>query len=336
MTFQIQSVITETIEFYQKLLGTISAVNRVFFAFLKLMSAFAYRKAKEDAHLWECQLAESYPQTVPKLIPNYETHHRKNVNTKKVAVVVPTLVHDEKRYLQLKRLVDSLIDQTVFCEIIIVDDGSTMTLTFHDITVIKLDKNRVPAVARNIGAQEAIRRGCDWIAFTDSDCIPDRNWIHNMLQTVGEKPFANVIAGRACAYQRTVFDQFQNLAGTLNPRHLDHTGQSLLYGCTCNLFVSSHTLKWIEFCPLFRSAAFEDIDFCAQARRLGHSIEFADAAIVRHDFDYGESGIFSLFKNIGKIVNQYYRYGEWEWLMVHRHPEYCGELMQSTPVQLLH
>ncbi len=87
-----------------------------------------------------------------------------------------------------------LIEQTgldVNLEILVVDDGSTDTTVSHiqafqqqnllsnkSIKLLLQDKNQGPAAARNRGAKEATG---EILLFTDSDCIPEADWVSEML-----------------------------------------------------------------------------------------------------------------------------------------------------------
>lgn len=39
-------------------------------------------------------------------------------------------------------------------------------------------------------------------------------------------------------------------------------------------------------------AAFEDVDFCVRAVKLGLAINYDSEAVVRHHFDYSTTGLF--------------------------------------------
>lgn len=70
-------------------------------------------------------------------------------------------------------------------EIIVVDDCSkdetvSVVEKFRKVKLIR-QKHSGPAAARNLGVKRA--KG-DIVLFTDSDCVPDKNWIKNMV-----KPF---------------------------------------------------------------------------------------------------------------------------------------------------
>ena len=94
-----------------------------------------------------------------------------------VTVVVP--VRDN--LTGLRRLVMSLRGLTV----VIVDDGSSTPVTEHDfpdapcdIEIVRHDRSRGPAAARNTGLQ---RCRTDFVAFLDSDVEPRRGWLESLL-----------------------------------------------------------------------------------------------------------------------------------------------------------
>ncbi len=94
-----------------------------------------------------------------------------------VTVVVP--VRDN--LTGLRRLVMSLRGLTV----VVVDDGSSTPVTDHDfpdapcdIEIVRHDRSRGPAAARNTGLQ---RCRTDFVAFLDSDVEPRRGWLESLL-----------------------------------------------------------------------------------------------------------------------------------------------------------
>ena len=71
----------------------------------------------------------------------------------------------------LRRAVESALANPEVRELIVVDDGSSVSLelALHPkMKVIRHDTNRGPAAARNTGARTA---SCDWIAFLDADDV---------------------------------------------------------------------------------------------------------------------------------------------------------------------
>ena len=72
-------------------------------------------------------------------------------------------------------------------EVIVVADGDqdqvedSMTEGF-DVRLLSLEHRSAPA-ARNRGWQVA---GGEWVAFTDQDCVPSRNWLSSLLDAVSK------------------------------------------------------------------------------------------------------------------------------------------------------
>ena len=115
-----------------------------------------------------------------------------------VSVVVPTY----NRESTIVRSINSILEQTYQnLECIIVDDGSSdhtkdVVSQIEDSRVryIKLNQNRGPSVARNVGIRES--RG-DYIAFNDSDDL----WLPDKLEIQMAKLEAEAEAGMIyCSY----------------------------------------------------------------------------------------------------------------------------------------
>ncbi|MQA10893.1 MAG: mycofactocin system glycosyltransferase [Pseudonocardiaceae bacterium] len=94
-----------------------------------------------------------------------------------VSVVIP--VRD--RPFALRRLVAALAG-TPDLEIIVVDDGSVDGAAIADAArgarVIRHEQSRGPAAARNTGLAVA---GHEFVAFLDSDVVPEPGWLHPLL-----------------------------------------------------------------------------------------------------------------------------------------------------------
>lgn len=112
----------------------------------------------------------------------------------------------------LPECLSSLSGQTVprgDYEIIVVDDGSTdgtsgVAGSFPGVRVIS-QQNRGPAAARNLGAREA-KGGI--VLFTDSDCVPERDWIERMLEPFGHDLKLAGAKGRYLTKQRELAARF--------------------------------------------------------------------------------------------------------------------------------
>ena len=112
-------------------------------------------------------------------------------------------------------------------EVILVDDGSTDNTadvaSRYSVRLIAQQNQGAPA-ARNRGIQHA--RGF-WVAFTDADCIPSRNWLKSLLAATGNKGNRESVlgvAGRIMGYRsETEASRFVDMSGGLDSqRHLSH------------------------------------------------------------------------------------------------------------------
>lgn len=101
-------------------------------------------------------------------------------------------------------------------EVILVDDGSgdstiSLVLNFKKTSKIKfkiLRQNHLgPGTARNLGAK--IAKGTI-LAFLDSDCVPDKNWLKNILAILSNPNIGAVGGGYSGGIDKTFWQRFSN------------------------------------------------------------------------------------------------------------------------------
>ncbi|NEU07129.1 glycosyltransferase [Flavihumibacter sp. R14] len=99
-----------------------------------------------------------------------------------ISVVIPTYRRPELLSKCLKALRAQTIDKELF-EVIVVHDGQDIVSekkikkSFPEVRYYSLKENKGPAAARNYGWLNA--KGI-LIAFTDDDCVPDKNWLNDI------------------------------------------------------------------------------------------------------------------------------------------------------------
>lgn len=122
-----------------------------------------------------------------------ETDFNSNLCVPIISVVIPTHQRPELLSKCLKALYRQSLSRKIF-EIIVVHDGpgeytkKKIIRLFPDVKFYSLRENKGPAAARNYGW--LIAKG-KLIAFTDDDCLPDKNWLRDILnEYAGEEAIA--------------------------------------------------------------------------------------------------------------------------------------------------
>jgi glycosyltransferase involved in cell wall biosynthesis len=204
-------------------------------------------------------------------------------------------------------------------EVIVVDDGSTdrtgkIADSYEGFHVIH-QENKGLSAARNVGIAASLG---EIVAFTDSDCVVDPDWLHYLVATflstglpaVGgpnlPPPEDSVVA--ACV-----------AASPGGPLHvlLDDVEAEHIPGC--NMAFRREVLEEIGgFDPIYRSAG-DDVDVCWRLQDRGYRIGFSPAAMVWH-----------FRRNTMKAyIGQQKGYGKAEALLYFRHPQRFNALGYS-------
>ena len=204
-------------------------------------------------------------------------------------------------------------------EIIVVDDGSSdrtgdIADGYEGVRVIH-QENKGLSAARNVGSASALG---EIVAFTDSDCVADPDWLYYLAATFISSGLP-AVGGPNLPPPEDSFVASCVAASPGGPRHVLLDDEEAEHIPGCNMAFRREVLEEINgFDPIFRSAG-DDVDLCWRIQERGHRIGFSPAAMVWH------------FRRntVQAYIGQQRGYGKAEALLYFRHPHRFNALLYS-------
>jgi GT2 family glycosyltransferase len=197
-------------------------------------------------------------------------------------------------------------------EVILVDDGSKddtrHIASDHPDARYIFQENKGLSVARNTGINAATG---EVVAFTDSDCRADEDWLYYLIGDLLRSDFAG-IGGHNFLPPEDSCVAAAVMVSPGGPAHVMLTDREAEHIPGCNMAFYKWALDDIAgFDPIYRKAG-DDVDVCWRLQQAGHRIGFSPAGFVWH---YRRSTVRAYLK-------QQAGYGEAEALLIAKHPEY--------------
>jgi glycosyltransferase involved in cell wall biosynthesis len=197
-------------------------------------------------------------------------------------------------------------------EVILVDDGSTdesesIAALFPAVRYFRHAQNRGLSVARNTGIAAA---SGEIVAFTDSDCRADEDWLHYLVGDLLNSRCAG-IGGHNFLPPDDSPTAACVMVSPGGPAHVMLTDRVAEHIPGCNMAFYKWALDSIGgFDPTYRKAG-DDVDVCWRLQQRGYRLGFSPAGFVWH---YRRNTIRAYLK-------QQAGYGDAEALLERRHPE---------------
>ncbi|WP_407890205.1 glycosyltransferase [Scytonema sp. NUACC26] len=195
-------------------------------------------------------------------------------------------------------------------EVIVVNDGSTdRTLEItqrYDYVRLISQENKGLSVARNVGITAATG---EIVAFTDSDCMADPDWLTYLVAKFLSSNLAAVGGPNLSPPEDSLVPACVAVSPGV-PTHVLLSDEVAEHIAGCNMAFRREALQEIwGFDPQFRVAG-DDVDLCWRLQDKGYTIGFSPAAIVWH------------FRRntVDAYLKQQRGYGKAEALVYFKHP----------------
>ena len=220
-----------------------------------------------------------------------------------ISIVIPHLNQPELLAKCLACLHEQSVDMAR-TEVIVVDNGSAepprSVVDAFPGTLLAIETTPGPGPARNRGM--ALSRA-PIVAFTDSDCLPDRGWVAAILARFAAEPHLAVVGGDLRVVIETpgrpnmaeAYDQLYGFRQRLNiGRHR--------FSATANMAARRSVLDAVG--PFAGLDTSEDLDWGQRAAALGFPTVFAEEVLVRHP---ARRSMAALRAQWGRHVTHFYR-----------------------------
>lgn len=222
-------------------------------------------------------------------------------NTVDFSVIVPTFNRPRPLTACLEALANLDYGRDRF-EVIVVDDGSTTPLepavvAFADRLDLSLIRqaNAGPAAARNRGAQAA--RGT-WLAFTDDDCQPARDWLTRLAREFAGHPDAVVGGHTVNALTDNLCSSMSQVIVDVVYRYYNACAEDARFLASNNLAMARELFTRMGgFAPAFTTA--EDRELCDRLGVAGIRMRQSAACTVEHRHEL----------SLGTFCRQHFQYG---------------------------
>jgi GT2 family glycosyltransferase len=214
-------------------------------------------------------------------------------------------------------------------EVIVVNDGSTdgtLAVSERQKALYEADPegprmviidqpNKGLSVARNVGAAAATG---EIVAYTDSDCVPDPDWLAFLVYKFVRSGFV-AVGGPNFPPPEPDLVPAAVAASPGGPTHVLLNDEVAEHIPGCNMAFTKKALEEIHgFEPVF-AAAGDDVDLCWRLQNRGYAVGFSPAATVWH---YRRN-------TVKGYLRQQMGYGKAEALLYFKHPYRFNMLGQS-------
>ena len=198
-----------------------------------------------------------------------------------VSIIIPTYNDWHRLSLCLAALANQSYPKEAF-EVIVINNNSKDSMpdgfSLPEGYIVITENKPGSYAARNAGIR--IAKG-EIIGFTDSDCLPDVDWIQNAVLHFQANKILRRIAGKIQVFSKTpkvtTAEKYDKLYAFRQQRYVAESGTCV----TANMFSYKSVFEAVG---LFNEdqLSWGDLNWGTKAYKAGYPIDYADNVIVNH------------------------------------------------------
>jgi len=226
-----------------------------------------------------------------------------HTSTPRAVVVIPNWNGKE----DLPACLDSLLQQTIPCEIVVVENGSVdgsrelLAKNYPKVTVLPQKENLGFAGGVNVGIRYAIKNGCEYVALLNNDATVNKEWLSELVKTLEKNPKFGIVTSKIVSSDGSHLDSTGDLYTTWGLPYPRGRNESQLntYDTQTKIFGASggaslYRCEMLQEIGLFDEkffAYYEDVDLSFRAQLAGWQVRFTPTAIAYHQISATSSRI---------------------------------------------
>ena len=215
-------------------------------------------------------------------------------NLPTVSVIIPVF-NDSKSLTASLEAIRCQTYPNSLMEVLVVDNGSTenikeATNKFPEVKYL-LEKEKGPAAARNKGV---ISSSGEVIAFIDSDCLPQSDWIQEGIKALETDEGCALAGGEIELYYKkkdsaNIIELYDTVSYLTQKRYVEE----FKFAATANLFAYRRIFDeaGLFLSGIFKGAAGEDTEWGRRVYDRGYKLIYAPGAKVLHPAESSFGGL---------------------------------------------
>jgi len=246
-----------------------------------------------------------------------------------IAVVIPNWNGKDT----LGACLDSLLQQTLEHQIIVVENGSTdgslefLRQKYPQVQLVVNQKNLGFAGGVNSGIKHAIDEGCEFVALLNNDATVDKDWLKQLVSAITSNDHIGIVTSKIMSANKIHLDSTGDIYTIWGLPYPRGRGENVsnVYDKDTTVFGASggasiYRVKMLQQIGLFDNdffAYYEDVDISFRAQLADWKVTYQPKALVYHHIGATSSKIkgFTTYQTIKNLP----------WLLVKNVPrQYLG------------
>ncbi len=159
------------------------------------------------------------------------------------------------------------------------------------------------SAANNLGAQQAIKDGCDYIVFCNMDTVFADSWLKELVKVANNDKKTAIVQSKILLFDKNKDSNKVNTLGNnlhflgfglvtcygKEDKNIENYNKPFTYASGCSLLIKKDVFQKIDGYNENFYMYHDDVELSLKARFLGYDIKLASKSVVFHKYEFNRS-----------------------------------------------